>query len=161
MSTVANTTSNERELGLTRLIDAPRELVYKAWTAPQLLTQWFTPAPYMTPRATMDLRPGGSNEIIMRDPEGSEFPNRGIYLDVVPNEKLVFTDAYTSAWEPSEKPFMTATITFEDQSGKTKYTARVCHWRVADREAHENMGFHDGWSKATDQLEELMAKLQK
>ncbi len=159
-STTANTTAPGRELRLTRLIDAPRELVYRAWTDPELLVQWFTPAPYTTPSAILDVRPGGSNVIIMRDPDGNEFPNKGIYLDVIPNEKLVLTDAYTSAWEPSEKPFMTTTLTFENEGGKTRYTARVCHWSEADREAHEKMGFHDGWSKATDQLEELMAKLQ-
>ena len=96
----------------------------------------------------------------LRSPEGQEFPNRGVYLEVVKNERLVFTDAYTAAWEPSEKPFMTGILTFEKLGdGKTKYTARVRHWTVADREAHEKMGFHEGWAKATDQLAELVATL--
>lgn len=90
----------------------------------------------------------------MRGPDGTEYPNRGIYLEVVPNERLVFTDAYVSAWTPSEKPFMTVILTFEDAGdGKTRYTARVRHWTVADREAHEKMGFHQGWGIATSQLE--------
>jgi hypothetical protein len=64
---------------------------------------------------------------------------------VVENEPLVFTDAYTKAWEPSQKPFMTVILTFDDEGGgKTRYTARVRHWTVADREAHEKMGFHGG-----------------
>lgn len=95
----------------------------------------------------------------MRSPEGQEFPNRGVYLDVVRNERLVLTDAYTEAWKPSDKPFMTAIITFENQGGKTKYTARVLHWNEADRKTHEEMGFHEGWGKATDQLAELVATL--
>jgi uncharacterized protein YndB with AHSA1/START domain len=149
----------ERELVLTRLIDAPREQVYRAWTDPELLKQWFTPLPYTTPFAQLDVRPGGANLVVMRDPDGNEFPNRGVYLEVVPNERLVVTDAYTSAWEPSPKPFMTLILTFEDERGKTRYTARVRHWTVADREAHEKMGFHEGWGKATDQLAALVAKL--
>ena len=95
----------------------------------------------------------------MRGPNGTEFPSRGVYLDIVPNERLVSTDAYTRAWEPAEKPFMTTVITFDDEAGKTRYTARVCHWTEADREAHEQMGFHEGWGKATDQLEALVARI--
>ncbi len=147
----------ERELVLTRLIDAPREKVYQAWTDSELLKQWFTPRPYTVPAAELDVRPGGSNVITMRAPDGTEFPNRGIYLEVVENERLVFTDAYVSAWEPSAKPFMTGVITFEEEEdGKTRYTAKALHWTVEDREAHEKMGFHEGWGKATDQLEELL-----
>ena len=74
----------------------------------------------------------------------------------MPNKRLVFTDAFTEAWQPSEKPFMTGVLTFENEGGKTRYTARVLHWTVADREAHEKMGFHEGWGKATDQLCELL-----
>ena len=86
-------------------------------------------------------------------------PNRGVYLEVVQNERLVFTDAFTRPWEPSQKPFMTVILTFEDQGGKTKYTALVRHWTVADREAHEKMGFHPGWDICTDQLAALAATL--
>jgi uncharacterized protein YndB with AHSA1/START domain len=69
------------------------------------------------------------------------------------------TDAYTKAWEPSAKPFITVILTFEDEGGKTKYTARVLHWTAADRETHEKMGFYQGWGQCTDQLEALVAKL--
>jgi uncharacterized protein YndB with AHSA1/START domain len=95
----------------------------------------------------------------MRAPDGSEFPNPGVFLEVVENERLVLTDAYTSAWEPSEKPFMTVIITFEDEGRKTRYTARVLHWTVADRDEHEKMGFHEGWGQCADQLAALVAKL--
>src|SRR5579862_7715879 len=93
--------SADRELTLTRLIDAPREKLYRAWTDPRLLKQWFAPLPYTTPVAELDVRPGGSSLIVMRGPDGTELPNRGVYLEVVPNERLVFTDAYTEAWQPS------------------------------------------------------------
>ena len=148
--------ASDRELVLTRLIAAPREKLFQAWTRPELVVKWFAPRPWSTSRAEMDVRPGGSSLIVMRSPEGQEFPNRGIYLDVVENERLVFTDAYTDAWTPSEKPFMTLVLTFEDEGGKTRYTARVSHWTAADREAHEKMGFHAGWGKTTEQLCELI-----
>jgi uncharacterized protein YndB with AHSA1/START domain len=148
------------ELSLTRVIDAPRNKIFKAWTTPELVKQWFAPLPWTTPHIEMDLRPGGANLFVMADPDGNEFPNRGVYLEVVENEKLVFTDAFTSAWVPSAKPFMVGTITLEDLgSGKTKYTAKVLHWSEEDRQAHEKMGFHEGWGQCTDQLAALVAKL--
>ena len=157
--TTAATPSSDRELVLTRLIDAPREAVFRAWTDPELLKQWFAPRPYTTPVAELDVRPGGASLVVMRSPEGREMPNRGVYLEVVENERLVFTDAYTQAWEPSQKPFMTVVLTFEDEGGKTRYTARVRHWTAADREAHEAMGFHEGWGRCADQLAALVAQL--
>ena len=149
----------DRELVLTRLIDAPREKLFRCWTEPQLITQWFTPPPWKTIRAEIDVRAGGASCIVMQGPDGTEMPNRGVYLEVVPNERLVFTDAFTAAWEPSQKAFMVGILTFEDEGGKTRYTARVRHWSVADREAHEKMGFHEGWGIATDQLAALAQKL--
>ena len=156
----SDTPSAERELVLTRIIKAPRDKVFRCWTEPKLLTQWFTPAPWTTIHAETDVRPGGSSLIVMRSPDGQDYPNRGVYLDVVENERLVFTDAYSSAWEPSEKPFMTGILTFEDAgAGETAYTARVRHWTVEAREQHEAMGFHQGWAKAADQLETVARRL--
>jgi uncharacterized protein YndB with AHSA1/START domain len=153
------TPNSHRDLVLTRIINAPREKVFKAWTDAELLKQWFAPLPYTTPQAELDVRPGGANLIVMRGPDGNEFPNRGVYLEIVENEKIVVTDAFTKAWELSEKPFMTAILTFEDVGSKTKYTALARHWSVADREAHEKMGFHEGWGICADQLEALASKL--
>lgn len=147
------------ELVLTRLIAAPRHKVWRAWTEPELMKQWFTPRPWTTPVIETDVRPGGSNHIVMRGPDGTEQDNRGVYLEVVPNERLVITDAYTKAWEPAAKPFMTLVLTFADENGKTRYTARALHWTAEDKAMHEQMGFHAGWGQATDQLEALVAKL--
>jgi uncharacterized protein YndB with AHSA1/START domain len=157
-ATTPTATSSDRELVITRVIDAPREKVFRAWTEPELLKQWFAPRPWTTPVAELDVRPGGSSLIVMRSPEGNEYPGRGVYLEVVKNERLVFTDAYTKAWEPSEKPFMTVTVTLEDLGDKTKYTACVWHWTVADRETHEKMGFHTGWALCADQLAAVATK---
>ncbi len=153
---MTDSTANTHELVLTRLIEAPREKHFRAWTNPDLLKQWFAPKPYTTPVAELDVRPGGANYIVMRSPEGQDLPNRGVYLEVVENEKLVFTDAFISAWVPSEKPFMTVTLTFEDEGGQTRYTARVLHWTEEDRKAHEEMGFHQGWGQCADQLADLV-----
>lgn len=160
MNAMTNAPTDERELVLTRLIDAPRELVYRAWTDAELLKKWFAPLPYTTPHAELDVRPGGSNLIVMKGPEGPEMPNRGVYLEVVPNERLVFTDAYTEAWRPSQKPFMTVILTFEEEDGKTRYTARVRHWTPEDCEAHEKMGFHQGWGICADQMTQLVMGLK-
>ncbi len=151
--------TNDRDLVLTRLIAAPPEKLYRCWTEPALLTRWFTPPPWTVPHAELDVRPGGSNLVVMRGPEGQEMPNRGVYLEVVPGRRLVVTDAFVRAWEPSEKPFMTIELDFVPEAGGTRYTALVRHWTVADREAHEQMGFHQGWGIATDQLAALAATL--
>ncbi len=153
------TPGSEHELVLTRLIDAPRRTLFRCWTEPELLKQWFAPLPYTITHAELDVRPGGTSMITMRSPDGEDMPLPGVYLEVVQDEKLVTTDAYTSAWVPSEKPFMTAIVTFTDEGGKTRYTARARHWRAEDREAHEKMGFHEGWGQCADQLAALAAKL--
>jgi uncharacterized protein YndB with AHSA1/START domain len=151
-----NTSSSAYELVLTRLIDAPREKLYAAWTTPELMEKWFCPKPWFVSDVQLDLRAGGASSMVMNGPDGEKFPNQGVYLEVVPNERLVFTDAYTSAWVPSEKPFMTGVVTFEDEGGKTRYTAIARHWTAEDREQHVAMGFHEGWGKAADQLEALV-----
>jgi len=147
------------ELKLTRLIDAPRASVFRCWTDPDLIPKWFCPPPWGVAKAEVDLRAGGASLIVMKGPNGEEVPNPGTYLEVIPNEKLVFTDAYSGDWVPSGKPFMTGILTFEDEGGKTRYTARVRHWTEEDLKQHEAMGFEQGWGIATDQLEALAKTL--
>jgi uncharacterized protein YndB with AHSA1/START domain len=152
--------ADDRELVLARIIDASPDKVFRCWAEAELLKRWFAPRPWSTPKATLDVRSGGSSRITMASPEGEEFPNGGVFLEVVPNHKLVFTDAYTgSTWEPSAKPFMTVVLTLEDQGGKTRYIARCRHWSADDRKAHEEMGFHQGWGQCADQLEEVARSL--
>ena len=148
------------ELVLERILDAPRENVFRAWTEPDLLKQWFAPRPYTTPVAEIDPRTGGNSRIVMRGPDGNEMEIFGVYLEVIPNEKIVSTDAYSSAWIPAAQPFMTMIITLEDAgAGKTKYTATVRHWSDADKKRHEEMGFHTGWGICADQLAVLAKSL--
>jgi uncharacterized protein YndB with AHSA1/START domain len=149
-------TAAEHDLVLTRIIDAPREKLYRAWTEPELLKEWFAPRPYTTPVVETDPRTGGNSFIVMRSPDGKDMPMHGVYLEVVKNERIVFTDAYKKAWEPSEKPFFTGIITFEDLGGgKTRYTARARHWTDEAKAQHEAMGFEQGWGACADQLKAL------
>ena len=152
--------TESRELTLTRVIDAPPEKLFRCWTEPELMKKWFCPRPWTTPHIETDVRSGGSSFVVMRGPDGQEIPHRGVYLEVVPNRRIVFTDAFVNAWEPSAKPFMVGIVEFEPMpGGKTRYTAHARHWTVADREQHEKMGFHEGWGKAADQLEEVAKTL--
>ncbi len=101
---------NDRELKLERVVDAPRELVWRCWTEPEHLRHWFTPKPWLTTECRIDLRGGGEFFTMMKSPEGGEYPNHGVYLEIVQYERLVFTDAYTVGWQPTENPFFTAII---------------------------------------------------
>ena len=158
MSTARATTTTEgRDLILKRTFNTSPEKVFKAWTDPASLKLWFAPLPWTVSKAEADVRPGGTNLIVMRSPEGQEFPGNGVYLEVIKNQRLVFTNAFSKAWEPSEqKPLMVVELTFEQQGNNTNYTARVRHWTIADREAHEKMGFHEGWVTCAEQLAALV-----
>ena len=160
MATLLPSKDTDRDLVLSMILDAPREKVYRCWTEADLLTQWFAPKPWSTPRAEIDVRPGGASLVTMADEQGNEYPNPGQYLEVVPNHRLMFTDAFVGDWRPSEKPFFTAVLTFDDAGeGKTKYTAVARHWTTEDAENHKKMGFHQGWGICAGQLEALAESL--
>jgi len=150
------------DLLLERVVDVPRALVWRAWTDPEQIKQWFTPAPWRTVECEIDLRPGGVFRTVMRSPEGQEFPNAGCYLDIVENERLVWTNALGAGYRPSQgggaeettggELTFTAAITLEDHDGGTRYRALAMHGEAAMRDRHEAMGFQDGWGAAFDQL---------
>lgn len=150
----------QHELSLTREIDAPPALVYKAWT--EHLTEWFAPKPLTTTVIDIDFRAGGRFQALMKDPSsGAEYPLDGVFLEVVPNQRLVSTDAFLPGWVPNGKPFMVAVTTFEDLgNGKTRYTARARHWNAETLKEHEAMGFHAGWGQVADQLIAVVARLK-
>jgi len=155
------------DLVLERVVDVPRELVWKAWTQPELLKQWFTPAPWKTVECRIDLRPGGAFNTVMRSPEGKDFPNAGCYLEVVPNERLVWTDALQAGFRPSARGYLTAeagfyvtaVITLESVGSRTRYTAHALHSDERGRKQHQEMGFSEGWGAALDQLVALYTKM--
>lgn len=151
---------HDRQLLIARIIDAPREAVWRCWAEPELMKRWFVPKPWSITRVEHDLRVGGASLVVMADPDGNEYPNPGQYLEVVPGHKLVFTDAYLGDWKVSDNAFMTATMTLEDEGGgKTRYIARADHWTREAVEQHVKMGFHDGWGMVAEQLEELAKTL--
>ena len=147
------------ELEINLLLDAPREKLFRAWRDPDLLRQWFAPAPWSIAGAELDFRPGGTSRIVMKSPEGQQIPMEGVYLEIVENEKIVTTDAYGEDWAPADHPFFTAIVTFEDEGNKTRYRARARHWRREDHDRHEQMGFKEGWTQCARQLESLAKEL--
>ena len=152
--------NNDNELVMARIMDATPEQLFRVWTDPELTPQWFCPKPWRAETTKMDLRAGGASETTMYGPDGEVFPNRGVYLEVVPNRKIVFTDFFTEGWVPSADPIMTATVTFEPQAdGKTLYVARAGHPTPEKKAQHEQMGFHEGWGIVADQLEALAKTL--
>jgi len=152
---MSDTTAPAHVLTLERVLKTSPDRVWRAWTEPELLMQWFCPRPWRVSECTMDLKVGGTFYTLMQGPDGQSFPNNGVFLEIVPGRKLVFTDAYTRAWVPSAKPFMTAVIELSPHADGTLYVAHALHWSEADRQQHEQMGFHDGWGKAADQLLEV------
>ncbi|WP_434389511.1 SRPBCC family protein [Melittangium boletus] len=149
----------DRTLSVTRLIDAPREVVFKAWFAH--LQEWWAPAGFTTPRCDVEPQVGGIFRTVMRDGGGNEYPNQGVFLEVRASERIVFTDAFLPGWIPSEKAFLTGVFTFEDEGGKTRYTARALHWNAEDRASHEKMGFHEGWGMVADQFAAVVARVHR
>ena len=103
----------ELDLVLTREVNAPREILYMCWTTPEHLVHWFVPKPHKVTACDLDVRVGGRCNTTF-EVEGNEMQNNGVYLEVVPNEKLVFTDAYTEGWKPAPEPFMTAILLLAD-----------------------------------------------
>ena len=150
------------DLVLERVVDVPPEAVWQAWTNPELLKQWFTPAPWKTIECSIDLRPGGAFSTTMQSPEGQEFSGTSCYLEVVPNKKLVWTSALLPDYRPTtatEGAFLfTAHILIEKHGNGSKYTAIAVHSDEAGCKQHEQMGFHHGWGAALDQLVTLMKK---
>ncbi len=156
------------DLTLTRIVDAPKEAIWRCWTEPALLLQWFCPKPWKTIACEIDLRPGGIFSSTMQSPEGVTMPaGVGCYLEVIANKRLTWTSALLPDYRPSltlekcggsDGGFMyTATVALEDfkiESGSigTKYTATVLHADEASCKQHADMGFEGGWGAALDQM---------
>jgi uncharacterized protein YndB with AHSA1/START domain len=150
---MSDETQPGHELSVTRLIDAPVETVWRVWT--ERTAEWFAPKPWTTRIIEQDYRAGGRTAIEMTGPNGeSPGANEGVFLEVTPHERIVFTDAFAAGWIP-QKPFMTGFFEFADEGGKTRYTAGARHWDADARRRHEEMGFIAGWGTVADQLAAL------
>ena len=145
------------DLTISRVIKAPRQAVWNAWTDPASFEQWWVPAPAKCRVLAMDLRPGGAFVTRISENGGDFKPHSsGCFLAVDNLERIVFTDALVGGWRPAEQPFMTAIITLRDHPTGTEYVAHVMHKSRADRDRHEEMGFHDGWGTVAEQLAALV-----
>lgn len=153
--------TDDFSLTISRLLQAPRRLLWKAWSDPVHLAKWWCPEPWTTEVLEFDLRPGGGFHTLMRGPDGETSDNPGSFLDVQPQSRIVFTSLLLADWRPAAPPWMpmTAYIDFSDEAGGTRYTARVLHADGKGRDAHEQMGFHDGWGTCIEQLDHYARKL--
>jgi uncharacterized protein YndB with AHSA1/START domain len=143
--------SAERELVITRIFDAPRSLVFKAWTEPEHMMRWWGPKGFTTPTCEMDVRPGGKLRLCMRSPEGRDYWVRGVYREVVEPERLVFTGRVDEEGKPGHETVMT--VTFADHEGKTKLTV---HQAVFESVKGRD-GASTGWTESLDRLAEHLA----
>lgn len=147
-------TEERNELTASRLIRAPRPLVWTAWADPRHFEKWWIPEPLKCKVVKMDMRPGGGFETLMSESGGEFQPHvEGCFLEIVPQEKIVFTTTLKQDWQPIE-PWLalTAIMTMEDEGADTRYVARALHKNNEDRRKHEDMGFHEGWGGVIGQL---------
>jgi uncharacterized protein YndB with AHSA1/START domain len=140
------------ELSVERYIAAPPHIVFKVWT--ERLAEWWAPKPFSTRIIEQDLRPGGRTAMVMSGPDGETPPMEGVFLEVTPDQRIAFTNAFSVGWIP-QRPFMVAVFTFTPDGNGTRYCAGARHWDEATMKQHEAMGFANGWSIAAAQLAEL------
>jgi uncharacterized protein YndB with AHSA1/START domain len=150
----------DTELFITRLINAPPSAVWQAWSRADLLIKWWIPAPMECKVIKLDLRPGGGFETQMRQGDDAFSPHvEGCFLDVAPNQRLVWTTCLGDGWRPLE-PWLalTAEITFTAEGSGTRYSCLVKHKTAADSKKHADLGFADGWGQTIDQLAALVSQ---
>ena len=151
----------ELDLEISRLMTAPPALVWRCWTEPDLFRQWYAPKPWIIDEVVLDTRPGGRFFMVMAGPDGQRFPNEGSFLDVVQQQKLVFTDLMTEGYAPVAAvspdfgPAFTAVLTFAPEGRGTRYRAVARHSTAKDAKANLDMGFQEGWGMTADQLDTL------
>lgn len=151
--------TTDLDLMLTREVAHPPQALWRAWTDPAQLTQWFCPKPWALTSAEVDLRPGGRFNTMMEGPNGERMESLGCYTEVVENRRLGFTDALSEGWRPAASPFMTAIIEFEPIATGTRYTATALHADTEAKKRHEDMGFYDGWGTALDQMIAMLEEM--
>jgi uncharacterized protein YndB with AHSA1/START domain len=152
--TLMNSPSSPRELVINRTFDAPRALVFKVWTDPQHLAQWWGPSGYTNPVCEVDLRPGGAIYIEMTGPDGVMIPNKGIFREVTPPERLVFTTFAFEDEQGNPQLEVLNTVTFTENNGKTHLTLRAVVMQATMEVAVPLSGMEQGWNESLDRLAE-------
>ncbi|MDI3336257.1 SRPBCC family protein [Defluviimonas aestuarii] len=151
----------ETDLSFTRTLAVPRSLVWECWTSPVHIPHFFVPRPHKVTACDIDLNVGGRFNTTF-EVDGNLMDNKGVFLELIPDEKLVFTDTYSEGWKPAPDPFMTAILLLSDApGGGTTYTAIARHRSPETRKTHEEMGFYGGWGTVVDQLETYARGLLK
>jgi len=141
------------EVAITRVFDAPRELVFKAFTERERLMRWWGPRGFTTPLCELDVRPGGAIFLHMRAPDGTVYPMAGVYKEIVPPERLVFASMPLD--EKGNTIFeVLNTLTFSEQAGKTKLTLSARPVMVTPAAAQYLKGMEQGWNQSLDRLAE-------
>jgi uncharacterized protein YndB with AHSA1/START domain len=148
-------------LTLTRLMKAPRAKIWRAFSDPQLLAQWWCPKPWTTEVRAFEFKAGGAFHAFMSGPDGGTSDNPGCFLAVEPMSRIVWTTVLVGGYRPAPAPWMpmTAVWTFEDEGAGTRYTASALHADQAKCDEHEKMGFHEGWGVCADQLDAFALSL--
>jgi uncharacterized protein YndB with AHSA1/START domain len=157
MTATAGAKHEAVELTITRVFDAPRELVFKAWIDPKQMAQWWGPKDFTNPVCELDVRPGGAIRIHMRAPDGVVHPMTGTFREIVAPERLVFT---AIAEDQADKPLLEAltTVTFEDLGGKTKITVQASAAGLVDVGWQMLEGMEAGWTQSLERLAELVVR---
>lgn len=160
-NSISYTTPSDQEFVAERIFDAPRELVWQAWTKPEHLAQWWGPKDWTLPVCKVDFRPGGVWHYCMRGPQGEESWGRAIYREIVEPERIVYLDTFSDeAGNPVEgMPEMLITVTFENQNGKTKLATHAKFASAAELESVLAMGMVEGLTQTWDRLEEYLASV--
>ena len=158
MSILATLPGGATELVLERTLNAPRELVFAAWTDPKEMARWWGPKGFTNPVCDIDVRPGGAMHIVMRGPDGSEYPCGGSFREIAPPERLVFT-TWVVKGEPGSSPLIVLnTVTFEDLGAATKLTLRAELVQTTADAAAPLSGMEQGWSQSLDRLATLVSR---
>lgn len=153
------------DLEIERIVPVTAAQLWRGWTEAELLKQWFCPRPWRVSEAELDVRPGGVFRTVMEGPDGERAPYEGTFLEVVPQRRLVTTSVLLSGFRPvpagTAGPHFTGVITFDPQPDgrSTRYAARAMHADAVSQQQHSQMGFHEGWNAALDQLVELARTL--
>ena len=154
------TGAHRHELVLERTLDGAPEKIWRAWTTPEILQQWFCPKPWSITDAVIEPEVGGRFAFTMHGPNGEVMPNDGVFLLVEPKRRWITTDAFVKGWLPAGLPFMSAEVALTPlPDGRTRYVATARHWNEATMKQHEAMGFQDGWGTVADQLNALLKTL--